>query len=284
MMQYALPIVPIPEVEINVSLSELDRCAAKIDRDDYRFGGSLGHYVYVWFDGKDPIYVGVGGPSGQKRYLKHWTSAMIPGSEGMNFSRYLAAHKTTIWPAFAASNLNEAVAHSLERLLIATYRRRQDRGTLFNVRRGKLAGRKTRGDDAFDVKRPAERAPVKERDLVKFQTINRPFACWQTAKEAGVVIPDDFGIRVLVDHNPKAGGGNERQFALYAEISTVGAYRSAYRNARLNVGPERKWDDDIDGHLFWDSCCQHPKGRHIELVPSPGGQFSRKCLFERSCR
>lgn len=262
-------------------LVELDRCAANVARDDYFFGGELGYHVYVWFDRKAPIYVGVGAPSKPKRYLEHWTRA---GSEGMNYSRYLAAHKMTIWPALVASNLNSAVAHSLERLLIATYRRRVDGGTLFNVSLGKFAGRETRGDDTFGVKRQAERAQVEARYLDQFQTSNRPHACWQTAKAEGVVIPDDFGIRVLVDHNPKAGGEHELQFALYAGVSTVGEYRSAYRKARLKGNSKEKWKNDIDGHLFWDSCCQHPEGPFIALIPPSGGQFSRQCLFPRGRR
>ena len=89
----------------------------------------------------------------------------------------------------------------------------------------------------------------------------------------------------MVDHNPKAGRVHELQFALYAGISTVGEYRSAYTEARLKGVPKgQKLEKDIDGHLFWDSCCQHPEGPFIALIPPPGTQFSRQCLFPRGRR
>ena len=279
MTEYALPIEPIPEADMTAVLDELNQCVADIERDDYLFGGELGYHVYVWFNRRTPIYAGVGAPSKPRRYLEHWTKA---GSEGMEYSQYLATHKMTIWPALAASNLNNAVAHSLERLLIAKYRRRADGGTLFNHSFGKFVGRETRGEDTFGLKRGAERAKVEESNLSKFQRSNRPHACWQTAKAENVVIPDDFRIRVLVDRNPKAGRDHEFQFSLYEGVSTVGEYRNVYATARLKGVPARqKLDKDIYGNLFWDSCCQHPEGPFISLIPPLGGKFCRRCIFPR---
>ena len=142
MTQYALPIDPIPGADQNAAIAELDRIAAGVDRNDYFFAGGLEWHVYVWLDGKTPIYAGVGAPNKPRRYLEHWTEA---GSERMEKAWYLAQHKTTIWPAFAASNVNSAVAHSLERLLIKAYRLRKDKdgGTLFNmVAAGRAIGRR----------------------------------------------------------------------------------------------------------------------------------------------
>jgi hypothetical protein len=281
MTQYALPIDSIPEVEINAALAELDQRASSVAREDYFFGGQLGYYVYVWFDRKVPIYVGVGAPSKLKRYLEHWREA---GSKGMTFSRYLAEHKRDIWPALAAANLNNTVAHSLERLLIAAYRRREDGGTLFNVSPGKYPGGGKRGEDTFRAKRSAERAPVEGRYLDQFQVRDRPYACWQTARGDGVVIPDHFGIRVLVKRNPKVGSKNERQFALYEGVRTVGDYRSEYRKARSLGDAKGRLEKDVDGHLFWDSCCQHPGGPLIEIISPSGDPFSRPCLFRGNRR
>ena len=280
MTEYALPITPLPTGDINSIIAELNAHASNVERDDYCFSGELGHHVYVWFDTKTPIYVGVGEPSKPKRYLEHWTKA---GSAGMEFSLYLAAHKSTIWPALVASNLNSAVAHSLEKLLILKYRRRLDGGSLFNRSFGKFEGRKARGEDTFGLRRGAERAKVEVRYLDKFQLTNRPHACWQTAKAEGVAIPDDFGLRVLIAYNPKANGEQEFQFSLYRGVSTVGEYRSAYMQARLKGAPEgQKLTKDVDGHLFWDSCCQHREGPYILLIPPSGGNFHRRCLYSRS--
>lgn len=273
MTDFALPIGPVLEVDMKAAIGELDRLAADVDREDYFFNdgvwGGVWWQVYVWFEGKVPIYVGVS--DGPERYLEHWTKA---ASGGLEFAAFLAEHKTTMWPAFAASNVSSAVAHSLERLLIKTYRRRKDGGTLFNRNRGKLAGRSARGEDTFGLKRPAERAPVPLSYLSKFQANNRPYACWQTAKAQGVVVPDDYALSVLIGHNPKVGLTHEQQFNLYAGISNVGAYRSVCSKAGIQ---------GVNDDLLWDSCCQHKEGPYIALSSPEGSsdRFRRQCLFPR---
>jgi hypothetical protein len=248
-----------------------DQRAAELARDDYFFAGPLGWYVYVWFDGKIPIYLGVGDPNRPKRYLEHWKKA---GSKDlMKLSWFFSAHKTTIWPAFAIANVNSAVAHSLEKSLIKAYGRRgiDEGGTLFNVSGGKDGDRSARGDDTFSLKRRAERAPVSESDLAKFQRSNRPLACWQTALAHGVVIPDDCKITVLVNYNPKAGHKGELQFALYSSVKTVDEYRSVRAQRKITT---------VEDDLLWDSCCQHARRQQGEgpfIAFSP--PIERQCIF-----
>lgn len=276
-MQYALPIDHIFEADISAAIADLNQQAAKLERDDYFFAGPLGWYVYVWFDGKIPIYVGVGEPHREERYVEHWT-----GQSTGRKSPYFIDYKTTIWPAFAIANVNSAVAHSLEKSLIRKYGRRKDKtgtygrrkdkdGTLFNVSGGKDGDRSARGDDTFSLKRRAERAPVSESNLAKFLTDNRPWTCRWMAENAGVVIPHDCKITVLVDYNPKAGRKGEQQFALYSSVETVGEYRSACAQRKITT---------VDADLLWDSCCQHPRRQQGEgpfIAFSP--PIERQCNF-----
>ncbi len=271
MTEYALPITPISDAKVGLIINKLNEYLSEVDRSDYYFSGELGYHVYVWFEAETPIYVGVGAPSKPKRYVEHWTKA---GSEGMEYSIYLAAHRATIWPALAASNLNSAVAHTLERLLIRKYRRRVDGGSLWNKSFGKNIGRETRGEDTFGLRRTAERAKFEERYLNRFQLSNRPHACWQTAKIEGVSIHDDVELRLLINHNPKANGNHEFQFSLYKGVSTVGDYRSVYMQARLKGAPKgQALERDVDSHLFWDCCCQHPEGLRIPRQSGRGFRF-----------
>jgi hypothetical protein len=260
----SLPIDHVSEADISAALADLDLCAENMARENYHFAGRVGWAVYVWFDERTPIYVGLQEPGRTKRYLEHWN-----GQSTKRKIVYFVERKKTLWPAFAASKLNETVACSLEQLLIARYGYREYGGTLFNVSPGRSGGCHARGEDTFHFKEPAARAAVSEIEAAEFLMRNRPLTCWHFAEAEGLVIEDDTPLRQLVIHDPRWSEKKRTQVALYAGVKTAGEFRAACARHKIS---------GVDAHLLWDSCCQHPLGATIAL-----GCQTKKCVFPNGC-
>ena len=114
-----------PRIELLNSLAN----AVPIDfyQDD---GGERRYYVYAWFHGQIPIYVGKGTNG---RWLVFYVDRDYNGPEA---HAYVKKHAVELEPFFVVDSVTETAAFAIEYILIGHFRRQSDGWTLFNRSRG----------------------------------------------------------------------------------------------------------------------------------------------------